>query len=309
MLARRAAGVLNALMRAAGPLVTGLSVLSAKVGGRATQGAKPFVTAEELRTIVAVSERRGTLGEGEREMIDSVMEFGETLVRETMVPRADMECLEDSATVGAAIARVRELGFSRLPVYHGDIDHITGILYAKDLLQFESELDAARPIADLPRKAFFTPESKKAGELLRELQRRRTHIAIVVDEYGGTAGLVTLEDLIEEIVGEIRDEHDSEEPGVRVLDDATLLAAGTVRLDELAADHGLRIGAPDGDVETLAGYLLDEFGRVPATGESIERGALRFEVAAVDDQRITSVRIVRIGPPTPEEAELVDDGS
>jgi CBS domain containing-hemolysin-like protein len=295
-LARRTAGFLAALMGAAGPLVGVLSRMSATLSGKSRAGARPYVTAEELRTIVALSERRGTLEQGEREMIDSVMEFGETVVREIMVPRADMECIEDTTTVGEAVARIKELGFSRLPVYHGDVDHITGILYAKDVLAFDLERDHGRSIGVLPRKAFFTPETKKAGELLRELQRRRTHIAVVVDEYGGTAGLVTLEDLIEEIVGEISDEHDLEESPVTVLDARTLLAAGTVRLDELSSDYAVDLGAPDG-VETLAGYLLDEFGRIPAVGEWLERGHLRFEVAAVDDQRITRVRVVRTDEP------------
>lgn len=300
--ARRTARVLSAVMSTAGPIVDVLTRLSTRVRGGAGEGARrPYVTAEELRTLVALSERRGTLEEGERDMIDSVMEFGETLVRETMVPRADMECLEDTATVGTATARVRELGYSRLPVYRGDIDHITGILYAKDLLPFDIERDAGRSISDLPRKAFFTPENKKAGELLRELQRRRTHIAVVVDEYGGTAGLVTLEDLIEEIVGEIRDEHDLEESPVKVVDARTLLASGTVRLDDLVTEYAVDLGAHD--VETLAGYLLDEFGRIPSVGEAIQRGALRLEVAAVEDQRITSVRIVRTEPAAPEMEE------
>jgi CBS domain containing-hemolysin-like protein len=300
-LAGRTAGILAAIMGTAGPLVDVLSRLSAALSGKDRAGARPYVTAEELRTIVALSERRGTLEQGEREMIDSVMEFGETVVREIMVPRADMECLEDTATVGEAMARVKDLGFSRLPVYHGDIDHITGVLYAKDLLAFDPEREHGRGIGKLPRRAFFTPETKKAGELLRELQRRRTHIAIVVDEYGGTAGLVTLEDLIEEIVGEISDEHDVEESPVKVLDARTLLAAGTVRLDELAEDYAVDLGGSEG-VETLAGFLLDEFGRVPAVGEWVERGALRLEVAAVEDQRVTSVRIVRTEAPESGQA-------
>jgi CBS domain containing-hemolysin-like protein len=300
--ARRAAGMLSAVMSTAGPIVDVLTRLSTRIRGGVAEGARrPYVTAEELRTLVALSERRGTLEEGERDMIDSVMEFGETLVRETMVPRADMECLEDTATVGTATERVRELGYSRLPVYHGDIDHISGILYAKDLLPFDLERETARSISDLPRKAFFTPENKKAGELLRELQRRRTHIAIVVDEYGGTAGLVTLEDLIEEIVGEIRDEHDLEESPVKVVDARTLLASGTVRLDDLVTEYAVDLGAHD--VETLAGYLMDEFGRIPSVGETIQRGALRLEVAAIEDQRITSVRIVRTEPAAPETEE------
>jgi CBS domain containing-hemolysin-like protein len=304
--ARRTAPIVLAVLRAFHPIVSGLDSMVSRLQGRLADDERPFVTAEELRTIVAISEQRGTLEEDERDMIDSVMEFGETVVREVMVPRVDMECFEDSTLVGDAVARIRELGLSRFPVYHGDIDHVDGVLYAKDLLKLDAEADSGRHVGELARPAHFTPETKKAGELLRELQRRRIHIAIVVDEYGGTAGLVTLEDVIEEIVGEIRDEYDEEEELVRVIDRSTVIADGMVRLEDLEEEMGVDLEI-DG-VETLGGLLMNAFGRIPSEGEKLERGGLAFTAESVEEQRIVSVRIERldIGPKedgTPEEKQ------
>jgi putative hemolysin len=289
--ARRTAPVVLAVLRALRPAVSVLTSMVARMQGRLADDEHPFVTAEELRTIVAISEERGTLEEDERDMIDSVMEFGETVVREVMVPRVDMECFEDETRLGDAVQKIRESGFSRFPVYRGDIDHIVGVLYAKDLLKLDAEADVDRRVGDLTRAAHFTPETKKAGELLRELQRRRIHIAIVVDEYGGTAGLVTLEDLVEEIVGEIRDEYDEEEPLVRVIDRSTVLADGMVRLEDLEDEVGVDLEVEG--VETLGGLLMNAFGRIPSEGEKLERGGLEFTVESVEDQRILRVRIER----------------
>ncbi len=299
--ARRNAGLLSVVMGVLRPVVSALDVLAGKLSGGAAGEERPFVTAEELRTIVALSEERGTLEEDERDMIDSVMEFGDTVIRELMVPRVDMACFDSAVTVGAATDGVKVLGFARVPVYEGDLDHIVGILYAKDLLKFDTETDRDRSITDILRPPLFTPESKNAGELLRELQRRRTHIAIVVDEYGGTAGLVTLEDLIEEIVGEIRDEHDQEEPLLTVIDKSTLMADGMVRLDELAESMELTFEGEG--VETLGGYLMDAFGRIPSEGEQLERDGAEFTIESVVEQRITSVRVVRVVDGESEESE------
>lgn len=287
--ARRNSTLLTIVMRIFGPVVRGLDGLVSRLGGRAAGEQRPFVTAEELRTIVALSEERGTLEGDERDMIDSVMEFGDTVVRELMIPRVDMRCFDASTTVGAATDEVKRLGFSRVPVFDGDIDHIVGILYAKDLLKFDAERDRDRPISGILRPPYFTPESKNAGDLLRELQYRRTHIAIVVDEYGGTAGLVTLEDLIEEIVGEIADEHDRQVSLITVIDSNSVIADGMVHLDELEEAIGLSFEGEG--IETLGGYLMDAFGRIPSEGEKIERAGAEFTIEVVKEQRITSVRV------------------
>ncbi|MBN2564277.1 MAG: HlyC/CorC family transporter [Candidatus Eisenbacteria bacterium] len=299
--ARASSTLLLAVLRIFGPVVGALDRLVSNMGGRPPGEERPFVTAEELRTIVALSEERGTLEGDERDMIDSVMEFGDTVIRELMVPRVDMQCFESSTTVGEATDGVKALGFSRVPVFDGDIDHIVGVLYAKDLLKFDAEHDRDRPISGILRSPYFTPESKNAGELLRELQRRRTHIAIVVDEYGGTAGLVTLEDLIEEIVGEISDEHDQEVSLLTVIDSNTLLADGMVHLDEL--DEAIGLTFEGEGIETLGGYLMDAFGRIPSEGERIERAGAEFTIESVKEQRITSVRVVRIGEQSTEHED------
>jgi CBS domain containing-hemolysin-like protein len=291
--AKRTAPIVLAVDRALRPVISALDAMVSRMQGRLGSDERPFVTAEELRTIVAISEQRGTLEEDERDMIDSVMEFGETVVREVMVPRVDMECFEDVTRVGDAIARIRELGLSRYPVYHGDLDHIDGILYAKDLLKLDAETEIGREVGELIRPAHFTPETKKAGELLRELQRRRIHITIVVDEYGGTAGLVTLEDLIEEIVGEIRDEYDVEQQLVTVIDRSTVIADGMVRLEDL--EEEIEVDLEVDGVETLGGLLMNAFGRIPSEGEKLERQGLVFTIESVEEQRIVRVRIDGLG--------------
>jgi putative hemolysin len=290
--ATRNAGLVSATLKLLAPLVSVMDALVSSMRGRLADDERPFVTADELRTIVALSGKRGTLEDDERDMIDSVIEFGETIVREIMVPRVDMGCIEDDARMVDVAAQARELGHSRIPVYHDDIDHIVGILYVKDLLKIDLDSSTEVRLAHLVRPAYYTPESKKAGELLRELQHRRIHIAIVVDEYGGTAGLVTLEDLIEEIVGDIRDEYDvDEERPIRVVNRSTILADGVVRLDELADETGVKLESED--VETLGGYLMEAFGRIPSEGEKIERAGFEFTVESVEEQRIKLVRVVR----------------
>ncbi len=290
--ANRSAPVLFVVEKLLGPVISVAHSLVSRLG-RLDEGEAPFVTADELRTIVAISEHEGTLEEDERDMIDSVMDFGDTVVRELMVPRVDMECFDETVTVSEAITGFREHGFSRMPVYSDDIDHIVGVLYAKDLLKLDFEKAGGESIRGLVREATYTPESKSAGELLRELQHRRIHIAIVVDEYGGTAGVVTMEDLIEEIVGEIRDEHDDEErPMFRILDSKTLVADGAIRLDLLAEE----LDVPEFDsegIETLGGFLMEAFGRIPSVGEKLERGGFEFTVEELDEQRIISVTVVK----------------
>jgi len=224
----------------------------------------------------------------EREMITSVLEFGDTIVREVMVPRTDMTAIPGAASTDRALDVVLETGKSRLPLTGKNIDDVIGILYARDLLTlFDGELPP-RPCAELARDAYFVPETKQIAELLREMQARQTHIAIVVDEFGGTAGLVTIEDLLEEIVGEIVDEYDEEQPMVAALDDGGYLLDARMDVDDLAELLGARF--PEEEWDTVGGLVLGLAGRVPAEGESFDYDNLRLTVEQVEGRRVARVR-------------------
>ena len=255
----------------------------------------PFVNAEELKTLIEVGEEKGTLDQVEREMIHSIFEFRETMVKEIMVPRMDMLCLEKTTSVDEVLTHVKAKGHSRIPVYEDKVDNIIGILYVKDLLPFLVTQKNMPNLSALVRKAYFIPESKQIDELLKEFQQERLHMAVVVDEYGGTAGLITLEDIIEEIVGEIRDEYDREIPLVRKLDDLTWTADGKINIEELNEAVSLDLPTEE-DFESLGGFLFNELGRIPQEQDSVVFESIRFIIEQVKRQRITSVRIVMPAP-------------
>ena len=263
-----------------------------------------LVTEEEIKLMVDAGSEGGAIEDEEKEMIYSVIQFGDTLAREVMVPRIDMLALDIATPLQEAVNAIIEAGHSRIPVYEESIDHIRGLLYAKDLLVLWSDSQTDRLLKDLLRPAYFVPESKKAVDLLADLQQRKTHLAIVVDEYGGTAGLVTLEDLIEEIVGEIRDEYDINEEEIyqKVGENEYLIDAG-IDLDDLnrLLDSDLSTEGSD----TLGGYIFSKLGKVPVEGERIEDGNLQMEVLSVDDRRIRKIRLTKV-PPAPPKEELED---
>jgi CBS domain containing-hemolysin-like protein len=219
-------------------------------------------------------------------MIEAVGDLGEKVVREVMVPRTDIVCLEDTASIDDAIATITAAGVSRVPVYHDDLDDIRGVLYAKDLLRCVSDTGVSRLVSDHMREALFVPETKPVGELLREM-RRRTHIAIVLDEYGGTAGLVTIEDLVEEIVGEIYDEYDEEVQLVTDIGDGRYSVDGRLPIDDLAALLGVSLDEIDAD--TAAGVVSELAGRIPEVGESVSTAGVRMTVAVREGNRIRQV--------------------
>jgi CBS domain containing-hemolysin-like protein len=252
----------------------------------------PFVE-EELWTLIEVGEEKGPLEEEERRMIHSIFEFGETLVKEVMVPRTDMVTVERSISLEQLAEVIRECGHSRIPVYEGRIDHIIGIVHAKDLLIRIGSKEPVTDLAEIVRPAYFVPETKKIDELLREFQRERSHMAIVVDEYGGTAGLVTLEDVIEEIVGEIQDEYDFELPLYRRIDDRTLVVDAKIDLHDL--NELLEIDLPTEEgYESLGGFILSLTGYVPAENDVVRYNGYHFVIEKVDGNRIVRVRIVRM---------------
>jgi len=224
----------------------------------------------------------------ERELVSSAFDFGDTKAREVMVPRIDMVAVNVHAASAEAVDLVIEAGHSRVPVYDDTIDKIVGVLHAKDVL---SKVVAGEEfsIRDIMRDAYFVPESKKIGDLLSEFRKRRIHIAICVDEYGGTAGLVTMEDVLEELVGDIQDEFDAEEELVRIIDEDSVVCSARVRLDELNETVGIDL--PEGDADSLGGFLYESIGRVPRVGETFAARGLEFRVESVVRQRIDKVRI------------------
>ena len=253
----------------------------------------PFVTEDEIKRMVdvAAAEEEGDIEQEERELIHSVFEFGDTVVREVMVPRPDMVAIPAEASSNEALGVITEAGFSRIPLYEGDTDNIVGVLYAKDLLRRMHEAKSETKVSALGRAPLFVPEQKKVSELLREMQVQHIHMAIVVDEYGGTAGLVTIEDLIEEIVGEIVDEYDREEPLVEPIDDRTIRVDAKMPIDEV--NELLGVDLPHEEWDTVGGLVFGLTGRVPNAGEIVQYDSLSFRTERVTGRRIQKVVIMK----------------
>ncbi|PYR58018.1 MAG: hypothetical protein DMF91_18100, partial [Acidobacteria bacterium] len=234
----------------------------------------------------------------ERRLLQSIVDFGDTLVREVMTPRPDIVAIPEDATIGQLRALFREQEYSRFPVFKDSLDNIAGFVFIKDLVVFDA-IDDERPIQPLVRPAVVVPETKRVPELLKQFQRQQTQCAIVVDEYGGTAGLVTIEDLLEEIVGEIRDEYDVESEPIVDEGNGRFIFSGKVSVDEVA--QRLNIEIEREGFETVGGYLLSHVGRVPAAGERFDLDGLNVEVLESERRRINKVRISKLS--TTEVAE------
>jgi putative hemolysin len=234
----------------------------------------------------------------ENRLLRAVVNFGETLVREVMTPRPDIVAIPADATIDDLRRLVREQEYSRLPVYSDNLDNIVGLIVVKDLIQLNADVDDTRKVSELMRSPSFVPETKRVVDLLREFQQGRIQLAMVVDEYGGTAGLVTVEDVVEELVGEIHDEYDSDvEAVVRDADDAFVVSA-KVGIGEISERLGLEI--EEGAFETVGGYVLSRVGRVPAVGERFEFDGLEVEILEAERRRIHKVRLRKQSPPGDE---------
>jgi magnesium and cobalt exporter, CNNM family len=283
------------------PIVRVLSFLtnliSRPFGGHVERDA-PMVTSEEIQTLVRMGEEQGVLEKDERDMIHSIFEFGDTIVREVMVPRIDMVCIEADEPVEAVLEVIRTQGHSRIPVYDDTVDHIVGLVHVKDLLSGFRQGTLGGRVRDYARRAHFIPETKRLDELFREMRRRKVHMAIAVDEYGGTAGLVTIEDLLEEIVGPIQDEYDVEEPPIRILNDRVAMVDGGVNLHEL--NTTLHLELPTDQVDTVGGFVTSLLGHVPVQGDRASHDGVEFVVERVDGHRITHVKITRAEPAATE---------
>jgi len=251
------------------------------------------ITEEEIMTLVDAGEEEGTIELEEKEMIYSIFQLDETLAREIMIPRIDIVAFDIDTPLEEAREVIIRAGHSRVPVFEGSLDHIKGLLYAKDLLKVWHEGKQSLDLNSLLRPALFVPESKRVSDLLRELQSAKVHMAIVIDEYGGTAGLVTIEDIVEEIVGEILDEYDeAEEAPYQAVGPDEYIFDARVSLDDI--NHLMDAELSDELGDTLAGFIYGQLGKVPAPGEIVETDCLHIEVLSVDNRRIRKVRVKRI---------------
>jgi CBS domain containing-hemolysin-like protein len=288
---RVAAPLVRGLGRALNPLASLLILIgNAVTPGRGFREG-PFATQVELRELVDLAEQRGVVEHGERQMIHSVFALGDTIAREVMVPRTEMVWIESGKTLRQALALFLRSGFSRIPVIGESVDDVLGVLYLKDVIR---DRDDSRPVVGVMRQATFVPESKPVDDLLSEMQAARTHLVIVVDEYGGTAGLVTIEDILEEIVGEIRDEYDVERPPVERLPDAAVRVTARLPIEDLGELFDVEL--PADEVETVAGLLAQALGRVPIPGATATVGGLRLVAEGTTGRRnrIDTVLVRRV---------------
>jgi CBS domain containing-hemolysin-like protein len=307
------------LVRWIGRVLNPLASLLILIGNAVTPGRGfpegPFGSQVELRELVDLAEQRGVVEHGERDMIHSVFALGDTIAREVMVPRTEMVWIESSKTVQQALFLFLRSGFSRIPVIGESVDDVLGVLYLKDVVRHTQSGDAtAQSVADLMRPATFVPESKPVDDLLSEMQAARTHLVIVVDEYGGTAGLVTIEDILEEIVGEITDEYDVERPPVETLEDGSVRVTARLPIEDLGEIFGVEL--PADEVETVGGLLAQTLGRVPIPGASVDVGGLHLIAEGTTGRRnrIDSVLVRRAEQshtdaapaPTAEERQPAD---
>lgn len=252
--------------------------------------ARRNVTEEEIHSIIDVGEQEGVINRDEHAMIDAVLDLGDTLVREILVPRTDVVAVEITTPVKEVLETIIKAGHSRIPVYEGNLDHITGILYAKDLLKLWGRLPEEISLKPICRKAYFIPETKTTADLLKEFKVRRVHMAVAVDEYGGTSGIVTIEDILEEIVGEIQDEHDPvEQSSISRLDDGSYIFDARSHIEDV--EEELNIQLPRGEYDTLGGFLSHLLGHVPEQGELGRYDRLLFTVEEADARKVSTIRV------------------
>ncbi|HEX9121866.1 MAG TPA: hemolysin family protein [Actinomycetota bacterium] len=262
----------------------------------------PFVSEEEIRSMAEVGHEEGSIEAGEKELILSIFEFGDTIVREVMVPRPDIVAIEGDKTLRDVQALVLQHGFSRIPVYQDELDNVLGLIYAKDVLKAVHQGKQDMPLADIVREAHFVPESKKVADLLREMQQEKFHIALVTDEYGSVSGLVTLEDLLEELVGEIEDEYDRAEPEMIDLGDGAYRVDGRASIDDV--EELLDVELPHDGWDSVGGLMLGLMGSIPEEGEEVAFQNITFKAEKVTRRRVAKVLITRHEDSrAPEDAE------
>ena len=261
------------------------------------------VTEEEIRMLVDVGEEKGVIEESQKEMINNIFEFDDIVAADVMTHRTDVVAIDINDSFTTVLKTVMEEGYSRIPVYDDDLDDIKGVLYVKDLLKFVGQDLPKRGVSKLMRKAYFVPESKKCGELFAEMTEKRIQLAIVSDEYGGFAGIVTIEDLLESIVGNMQDEYDDEEEEFEKLNDTTYTIDGVTDIEEVEEELGIKL--PQGEYDTVAGMIMSILGRIPEENETptVEVAGCEFTVESINERRIERVKIVKLPVEEVEEDE------
>lgn len=297
--ALRLAVIVAGLVRIFEPIGWVLLRLARLISNPSGSQPHPLVTEEEIMTLVDAGQEEGVIELEEKAMIYSIFQLDNTLAREVMVPRIDILAFDEKTTLNEATETLLNTGHSRAPVFSESIDNIIGLVYIKDLLAAWQAGNLDQQVADMMREAYFVPEAKKVDDLLTEMQATRMHMAIVVDEYGGTAGVVTIEDIVEEIVGEILDEYDfAEELPYEQLEDNEYIFSGGIDIDDVNVITGAQI--PKDTSETLGGYIYGRLGKVPIPGEMVEVGGLRLSVEKVLGRRILKIRAKSISTKSPE---------
>ena len=275
-------------------ILMGISNIMVKALGGVKMSEAPFITEDELVFVVEIGKKEGILEKEEGEFLSRILDMKNTDVREIMVPRVDMVCIEDEKNLLDLIELIKDEQFSRIPVYHETVDNIVGICYAKDVLSVIDnmnfkDLDKAK-VREIMRDVFFVPETMKISSLLKDFKKRKVHMAIVVDEFGGTSGIVTLEDILEYIVGEIMDEYDTDEiSGIKKLGENLYVIDAKVPIADLEREIGVKF--PKTEFETIGGYLLELFERVPKVGEEMDVGKFHFKILAASRNRIDKIEV------------------
>jgi len=293
--AKKASIILYWLEKILYPVILFFTILIKKMIGENKMISSAFISEEEVRRFVNVSEEEGAIKESEKEMIQSVFEFDDIVVKEIMVPRIDMVCISKDASINELVDLAVEKGHSRIPVYEESIDDIIGLIYVKDLLQLLQKGKENLTLEDLIKPIYFIPESKQINKLLKEMQNRREHMAVILDEYGGTSGLITIEDLLEEIVGDIQDEFDLEDKQINLINNKEILVDARVDLDDLNDILPTPL-LDEESYETISGFVLHKLGYLPEEKETIELDGVTIEVEKIDEHRIQKLRIYTVEP-------------
>ncbi|MCD6362277.1 MAG: HlyC/CorC family transporter [Armatimonadetes bacterium] len=291
--ARVVAGPMVWLTRALSPIVVVMTAISnavLRVFGVKTRSSRHFITSDEIRAAADIGEEEGVVDPEEGRMLDKVIDLGERTVRDIMVPRVDIVAAPEDMHVEDLVELAVETGYSRIPIYRESVDHITGVVYVNDLIVHLSRGDNHLQLSELARPPVLAPESKRLDEMLAELRQKKVHMAIIIDEFGGTEGLVTIEDILEELVGDIEDEHDPPEESVELVNEHEAVVTGKTRLEEI--NEALGIDLPTDDHDTIGGYLSGVVDRVPREGEVLTAEGVRFIIEDGDDQYVERVRIV-----------------